>query len=35
VRYARSRLAGLDETGNRGAAPKYGAADRKRIFAML
>ena len=35
VRYARSRLAGLDETGNRGAAPKYGAADRKRILAML
>ena len=35
VRYARSRLAGLDETGNRGAAPKYGAADRKCILAML
>src|ERR1700739_1428738 len=35
VRYARARLAGLDETGNRGAAPKYGAAEQKRILAML
>ena len=24
MRYARDRLAGFDETGNRGAAPKYG-----------
>lgn len=35
VRYARDRLAGLDETGERGAAPKYGPADHKRILAML
>jgi transposase len=35
VRYARARLAGLDETGNRGAAPKYGPAEQKRILAML
>ena len=35
VRYARSRLAGLDETGNRGAAPKYGPADQKRNLALL
>jgi transposase len=35
VRYARARLAGLDETGHRGAAPKYGAAEQKRILAML
>jgi transposase len=35
VRYARNRLAGLDETGNRGATPKYGLADQKRILAML
>src|ERR1700742_5196672 len=35
VRYARSRLAGLDETGNRGAAPKYGPAAQRRILAML
>ena len=35
VRYARDRLAGLDETGNRGAAPKYGPDDDKRILAML
>jgi transposase len=35
VRYARDRFAGLDETGNRGAAPKYGPADGKRILAML
>lgn len=30
VRYAEKRLAGLDETGNRGAEPKYGAATGKR-----
>jgi transposase len=35
VRYARDHRAGLDETGNRGAAPKYGPADQKRILAML
>ena len=35
VRYARDRLAGLDETGNRGAAPKYGPGDQRRIFARL
>ena len=35
VRYARDRLAGLDETGNRGAAPKYGTAHQQRILAML
>jgi transposase len=35
VRYARARLAGLDETGNRGAAPKYGPAEQKRILALL
>src|SRR5438876_5950212 len=31
VRYARDRLAGLSEVGNRGADPKYGAEHRKRI----
>lgn len=35
VRYARARRAGLDETGNRGAAAKYGPAEQKRILAML
>jgi transposase len=35
VRYARDRLAGLDETGNRGATPKYGPAHQQRILAML
>ena len=35
VRYARARLAGLDETGNRGAAAKYGPAGQKRILEML
>ena len=35
VRYARDRLAGLDETGERGATPKYGPAHQKRILAML
>ena len=35
VRYARDRLSGLDETGNRGAAPKYGPAEQKRILALL
>jgi transposase len=35
VRYARERLAGLDETGDRGAEPKYGAATDKRILVLL
>ena len=35
VRYARARLAGLDETGKRGAERKYGPAEQKRILAML
>jgi hypothetical protein len=34
-RYACDRLAGLDETGKRGAAPKYGPMDQKRILATL
>lgn len=35
VRYAKKRLAGLDETGNRGAEPKYTAETGKRILAHL
>ena len=35
VRYARDRLAGLSEVGNRGAAPKYGTEHQQRILAML
>ncbi|HEX7565961.1 MAG TPA: IS630 family transposase [Bradyrhizobium sp.] len=35
VRYARDRLSGLDETGDRGAAPKYGAEAGQRILALL
>jgi transposase len=35
VRYARDRLAGFKETGNRGAAPKYDATHQKRILARL
>lgn len=35
VRYAADRLAGLAETGNRGAAPKYTAATGRRILATL
>lgn len=35
VRYARDRLAGLDETGARGAAPKYGNDHDRRILALL
>ena len=35
VRYARDRLAGLAEIGERGAAPKYGPAHQKRVLAML
>jgi len=35
VRYARDRLAGLDETGRRGAEPKYGQVEQQRILALL
>lgn len=35
VRYAARRLAGLDETGNRGAEPTYTAATGRRILAVL
>ena len=35
VRYAEKRLAGVDETGDRGAEPKYTAATGKRILALL
>jgi transposase len=35
VRYARDRLAGLSETGDRGAEPKYGPGHGKRILAAL
>jgi len=35
VRYAERRLAGLDETGNRGNAPKYGANTDRRILRLL
>jgi len=35
VRYARDRLAGLDETGNRGAEAKYTLATDKRILGVL
>jgi transposase len=35
VRYARDRMAGLSETGRRGAAPKYGPEHDRRILAML
>jgi transposase len=35
VRYAENRLAGLDETGDRGAEAKYGTATDKRILALL
>ena len=33
--YARKRLAGLDETGERGAEPKYTTETNKRILALL
>jgi transposase-like protein len=33
VRYAEKRLAGLDETGDRGAEPKYTAETNNRILA--
>jgi transposase len=35
VRYAEKLLAGLDETGERGAEPKYTTATNKRILALL
>src|SRR5712675_2016019 len=35
VRYAEQRLAGLDETGNRGNDPKYTGETDKRILAVL
>lgn len=35
VRYAENRLAGLDETGNRGNAPKYGMDATRRILRVL
>jgi hypothetical protein len=35
VRYAHDRFAGLDETGNRGAAAKYGPVEQQRILALL
>src|ERR1700730_7175457 len=35
VRYAEKRFGGLDETGDRGAEPKYTAQTGKRILALL
>jgi transposase len=35
VRFAEQRLAGLDETGERGAEPKYTAETGRRILAVL
>ena len=35
VRYAEQRLAGLDETGERGPAPKYTPETDRRILAVL
>lgn len=35
VRYGEHRLAGLDETGNRGSAPKYGTDTTRRILRVL
>jgi transposase len=35
VRYAARRLAGLDETGHRGAVPKYSGETGRRILAVL
>lgn len=35
VRYARERLAGLSETGERGAEAKYGPEHDRRILALL
>ena len=35
VRYARDRMAGLSETGKRGAEPTYGPEHNRRILALL
>jgi len=35
VRYAEKRFGGLDETGDRGAQPKYTAETGERILALL
>jgi transposase len=35
VRYAGQRMAGLSETGDRGAEPRYGPEHGRRILAML
>ena len=35
VRYAEHRLAGLSETGDRGAEPRYGPEHDRRILALL
>lgn len=35
VRFAKHRMAGLSETGNRGAEPRYDEEDDKRILALL
>src|ERR1700751_4968357 len=35
VRYAKDRLAGFSETGNRGAEAKYGEEAGRRILALL
>src|SRR5262245_39736295 len=35
VRYAEKRLAGLDESGDRGAEPKYGPETDRRILAFF
>jgi transposase len=35
VRYAKDRLAGFSETGNRGPVPKYGPETGLRILALL
>ena len=35
VRYARDRMDGLSETGDRGAEPKYGPEHGQRILALL
>ncbi len=35
VRYAKDRLAGFSETGNRGPAPKYGPETGRRILALF
>src|SRR5271166_2327875 len=35
VRYAKDRVAGFSETGNRGPQPKYGPEAGRRILALL